>query len=312
MTRNIQGLFGIEHMVCELPPRRSVFEVAQEAGRDEMVINRLRDGGLSSIPVAASGTLSDLAIAALRRLRSQSDISHVGGFILAHSVPVIAPMNTAVLHDILNAAGMPRIPSVAITGQPCSILHMALRLGGNWLRSCGETDHLLIIGADRAYHPSERFFFGSAMGDSAIAMLISRRCCCNRVLAHYQNTEIIAVAGELSPQEHIARFRERNPLHIRNAIVQCVELAGMSLHELAYIVPHTPYTAIWEAVAKLTGVPIQRFLLDYIGDTGHLNSNDSFAHYERGVREGRIQDGATVLLVNPGFGGTRGCTLICR
>ena len=69
---------------------------------------------------------------------------------------------------------------------------------------------------------------------------------------------------------------------------------------------------IWDTVAELLRFPRERIMTDYLNETGHLNSNDSFVHYIRAVDEGKIQDGDLVLLINPAFGGTRGCTLILR
>jgi 3-oxoacyl-[acyl-carrier-protein] synthase-3 len=67
---------------------------------------------------------------------------------------------------------------------------------------------------------------------------------------------------------------------------------------------------IWDIVSELLRFPRSKIMTDYIEDTGHLNSNDSFVHYARAVTDSRLRPGDIALLVNPGFGGTRGCTAL--
>jgi len=69
---------------------------------------------------------------------------------------------------------------------------------------------------------------------------------------------------------------------------------------------------MWDPIAKILRFPREKILTEYMEQTGHLNSNDSYVHYIRAVNEGKIKEGDLALLVNPGFGGTRGSTLIMR
>ncbi|WP_371821593.1 3-oxoacyl-[acyl-carrier-protein] synthase III C-terminal domain-containing protein [Catellatospora sp. IY07-71] len=67
---------------------------------------------------------------------------------------------------------------------------------------------------------------------------------------------------------------------------------------------------MWDTVANLLRYPRERIVTDFIRHTGHLSSNDTFVHYHRARMDRRVDDGDLVLLVNPGFGGSQGCTLI--
>jgi 3-oxoacyl-[acyl-carrier-protein] synthase-3 len=187
---------------------------------------------------------------------------------------------------------------------------MALRLGTNEVNALEGDCAVIVLGADRAQHPAERFFFGSVMGDAAIALAMGRRSSRLRVLNISQHSEILATEGELSDQDAIQRFRERNPLLIRHIILRCIEEVGYTLDDVAAIVPHTPYTMIWDVMASLLDYPREAILTEDIGVTGHMNSNDSMVHLLRAIERGRLLTGDLVVLINPGFGGTRGCTLI--
>jgi 3-oxoacyl-[acyl-carrier-protein] synthase-3 len=141
-------------------------------------------------------------------------------------------------------------------------------------------------------------------------MFVSRRGASDRILNCISDTHVVAFDGERSDADAITAFRAANPARIRAAIVRCLSEAGLKIDDVKYVVPHTPYGSIWDLVADLLRIDRTRILTDYLSETGHLSSNDVFAHYDRAVRDGRITTGDLALLVSPGFGGTRGCTLI--
>ncbi len=307
---SLQPTMSLERIEVELPQLRTIESVVREAGQGPDQVPLLRNSGLRQVPVAPPGRLADLIEPAVRRALSDLEPDDLGGGLLAHSVPVTAPMGTPVLEPLLAQLGHRGVPVVAVSGQPCAVLHMAIRLAAGWLSSLPAGSRILVVGADRAYSSKERLFFGSVMGDAAVAIVANAGGERNRVQSSFQHAHLKACQGMLSAADSIAKFRAANPLLIRAAILECLDSAGRSLEDLDVLVPHTPYLAVWEVIARLLEIDRGRILTDYIGETGHLNSNDSFVHYSRAIVEGRIRPGDLALLVNPGFGGTCGCTLI--
>ena len=308
-----EGCYGFEGIVYEMPTQLVEVDIlVQQAGFGDEMVTRLHNGGLRRVPVNEGGPLPTLVRKAIAKLAATvPDLARrTQGVIFAHSSPLLAPADTPFLDMCLDGFGLEHIPRVGVGGQPCAILHMAVQLCGYWLKSAPNHSGILLIGADQAYAAEERIFFGSAMGDVAVAGFITSEATRNRVIASVSQCEVIAYEGEASPAPEILRFRALNPLYIRQAIQTCLDMGGVELGDLTFIVPHTPYTMIWDTVAEKLPFPRERILTDYLCDTGHLNSNDSFVHYVRAVREGRLRMGDLALLVNPAFGGTRGCTLI--
>lgn len=306
--------FGFEEIICEVPQSLvAVADLAHEAGLDELYIQRLHDNGLHRVPVSGTQPLSIFVQHAMKKLATAiPDLQQrAHGVIFCHSLPVIAPDGFPFLQNCCAELGLDHIPKVAVSGQPCSIIHMGIQLINAWLAQHNDGG-IILIGADKVYSAEERIFFGSTMGDAVVAAFATRHSSQNCVVSSVSQCEVMAFQGEKSPPENIARFRQENPHRIRKAFYQCLADAGMKLSDLACIIPHTPYNLIWDLVAELLRYPREQILTDYLSDTGHMNSNDVFVHYERSVREGRITRGDTVMLVSPGFGGTRGCTLIRR
>jgi len=309
------GNYGFEQMVYEMPARLVEVDVlVREAGYGDEMVARLHNGGLRRVHIGDGRALPHLVNKAVRRLAEAVPefARRTNGMVYAHSYPFLAPADVPFLAMCLDGLGLDLIPRIGVSGQPCAILHMAVQIAGYWLSQFPSGHGILLLGADQAYSAEERIFFGSAMGDVAVAMFMTRDAPRNRVLATLSQCEVIAYEGEASPEDDILRFRKLNPLYIRAAIEKCLQMGGIGLEDLTYIVPHTPYTMIWDTVSELLRFPRERILTDYLSETGHLNSNDSFVHYIRAVNEGLIRDGDLALLVNPAFGGTRGCTLIRR
>lgn len=106
------------------------------------------------------------------------------------------------------------------------------------------------------------------------------------------------------------RFRTANAALMKNAMTVCMDKAG--IHQVDYIVTHTSNRKFWDSVAALCRLPREKFLDGNICNTGHMNSHDSFYHYFIWCERGIIRPGDISLLVNPGFGGTQGCTILRR
>jgi 3-oxoacyl-[acyl-carrier-protein] synthase-3 len=305
--------FGIGQIACMIPPHtEAVADVARATGHDEAYVKRLHDNGLRRIPIADSESVGGMISEVISQLRQREpDLNKsISGVLLAHSLASTVSDGYPLLEESLAPFGIAQVPKIAVSGQPCSIIHFGIQLAGCWLASLSPDASILILGVDRADSLEERIFFGSAMGDAAVALLATRQFSCNEVLASISQTYVVACAGEESPPDDIVRFRAENPLRIRSAILQCLKEANISLDELAYIVPHTPYHLIWDTVSELLRFPRERILTDYLAETGHMNSNDVIVHFERAIREGRIKSGEIAMMVSPGFGGTRGCTAI--
>lgn len=293
--------------------RESVDSLVKASSMEPSVALILREGGLREVPIAGEHhSLSELVRDAVSELsgRVRDCGLRTVGVLFCHSLPVYAPSEVSFFDACLSDLNVGNVPRASLGGQPCAILHLGIQLAARWLERYPVGRGVIILAGDMVYAPADRIFFNSVMGDAAFAGFLTKGSPRHRVLSCVSEGEIIAGDGELSAASEIAQFRLQNPTRIRAAIERCLELARLGLTDLKYIIPHTPYMAIWDAVSKLLGFPREKILTDYLQETGHLNSTDSILHYVRAVSEGKIVPGDMALLVNPGFGGVRGCTLI--
>lgn len=272
---------------------RTVEQIA--SFRPQAVQANMREIGLSRIPTNNSRPLSDMIAEICRRFDDIPDC-----VLIAHSLPFIRKNDD----DILLFGD---VPTFFLSGLPCAIMHKAVEVAcglirGKFYRS------VMVIGADKAYSDQERVFFDTIMGDALVAALLKEDAPHHKILASHISTTIYAPDGENSPEEGIKKFRSENPNMMRRAIRQCMEKAGVS--HVDYFVTHTSNRKFWDVLSVLTKVPREHFLDGNMSNTGHTNSHDSFLHYFHFRENHTIADGDVVMLINPGFGGTQGCTLI--
>lgn len=304
--------YGFLYMDYELPEKFFVKDILQETSLHSSSMEILEDGGLCEIPINKNRTIDYLIRNAIIKMKKRVDglVEKTYGIMLAHSVPTISPSEISVVNLAINELGFQNTLKVVISGQPCSILHYALKLSMDWLTGESLNKGVILIGADQVYSSEERFFFNSAMGDGVFVGFVSRETEKNEILACVTDTKIIATRGELSNPHNIELFRQENPLNIRLCIEKALKEAKLEIDDIDCIIPHTPYKSLSDLISKLMKVPREKICDKYISQTGHLNSNDAFCHYISACNEGVIVKGNRVLLINPGFGGTRGCSIL--
>jgi 3-oxoacyl-[acyl-carrier-protein] synthase-3 len=148
------------------------------------------------------------------------------------------------------------------------------------------------------------------MGDAVVGMMLEKCEGLHEVVACQLDTLLIAPEGENSEPQLIQKYRETLPLLLRDAYKRCLSKCGHK--SVDYIAPHTPNRGMWDVFAKMANINRGSILDEDIVQTGHLNSNDSFYHYFTHCEKGIILPEQTAMLINPGFGGTRGCTILRR
>ena len=288
--------------------------LALDTGMSLGDVNIMRENGLRNIPISNKKDVSWLVDKALiKAIHTEIlDTDKIKAIFILHSLPGFC-LPKSIFSTI---AGLKKrflnVPIVPISGQPCSIFHYGIQLALRLLEHSEINSQIALVGIDIAPSHQSRFFFGSAMGDSLVTAVISSTASGDTILATHTDTHVIAVDGENSPQENIQKFRNANPFYIREAIEKCLSIADIQLSDITWIIPHTPYLKIKDIIGDTMKFSKENILTNYISETGHLNSNDSFIAYARLCKENTISQNDICLLVNPGFGGTRGVTIIKR
>ena len=283
--------YGFKNLIYRIPQQLVHIEkLVKEAKLPNEVLENMKNGGLEYIPIFQEDRVHILKDA-LKNL----DLSNVGGAVIAQSIPFKIDIDFD-------------IPVTTISGQPCVITHLGINLALQWYKEIKKD--ILLIGIDKSQSINERLYFNSAMGDVIIIGVVSNQNIKHKILSTHTHSYIFADNGEFSNSDDINKFRENNPLLIRENILTNLKKANLKLTDIKHIFPHTPYLQIWDLMSKVLNYPRERIWTNYINQTGHLNSNDSFFHYLKAIENNIIQKGDKVLLINNGFGGSRGSSIL--
>lgn len=308
MNKNEFGFIYLEY--ADLP-LIDIKNLANKISMKKADIEVLQDNGISSIPYCPDDPALRLKAELNKLAKVDTDIVRRTKLILLlHSVPGMILGNKSFLEKSIANTPFSKVPIIPISGQPCAIFHYGVQCAYTFLNQMSDDSAVIVVGIDVAAEANDRFYFGSSMGDSLVVGSMSLSDVRHRVLSSITDTHIIASNGENSSAELISRFRLSNPSFIRNAVEKCLTLGGLTLSDVDWIVPHTPYNKIINILSDVLRFPSNKIIGDYLYETGHLNSNDSFRHYARACKDGKISSNETALLINPGFGGTRGVTVL--
>lgn len=273
----------------------SITEYAYELANNHQVYGHKV---IKSAPIDNARILSDMIIACGKKWKKKPDMVYI-----AHSLPFIKGNKGRELNDYFN------VPVIYLSGLPCAITHMAVKAAAAQIEN-DRYDRILVFGADKAYSDRERNFFGTVMGDAVIGMMLEKGDGLHEVVVSSLDTVLFAPEGENSGKDAIQKYRETLPLLLRDAYKNCLSKSGLSAVD--FIAPHTSSREIWDIFAELVHMDRDKILDANIVQTGHFNSNDSFYHYFTHCEDKTIGPGKTAMLINPGFGGTRGCTILRR
>jgi len=320
----------LARIAVHLPTTRvTTHALAALMGVDGDALIRLT--GILERPVAPpEHATSDLAIAALRGLlddATPSRTSEIDRLILAtvtpdHPSPATAPL---VQHQL----GLGHAPAFDIAAA-CAGFVYALDLAARALMT---GDRAVLIAAAECRvrtlaraTPGVRVLFG----DGAVAALVTGETTNLRLLATGLGADgrghaavRVEAGGSRLPTstatlaEGLEALRMEDGAHVfMKATEAFITLAddflnalGLTLDDIALVVPHQPNVRILERVARLLRLPPERLVItcDRLGNMGGASVGVALAS---ALSEGRIHPGDKVLLLTAGAGYTAGAALL--
>jgi 3-oxoacyl-[acyl-carrier-protein] synthase-3 len=264
--------------------------------------------GFSQIRLDPDGDLTELLTSAVSGMPELRGRKHQVRYVLhARTMPVVAPYPLNPLHDATIRLGLGHATAFSVTQHACASGLLAVELAGNLLAGDGDPDALaLIIAGEKAFTASAQVIAGTGvMGEGAAAVLVRGHGSRDRVLAYAVDTHGQFSAGPWMSEKVSAEFREAYPGLLAEVIRTAVERAGLTVDDLALIMPHNVNRISWLRTLRQLGIhDTDRLLLDAFPDMGHCFGADSFIGYDIARRQGRLRPGDRYLMTAVGLGAT--------
>src|SRR5215203_684283 len=141
-----------------------------------------------------------------------------------------------------------------IDQQGCAAIFSAVRLARATLLAEPDVRTVLCVSADRLPHGSSREVVYNLVSDGACAMLVRRGTERNRIIASHQVTKgAFWDSGSLENEIIAAYFPTA-----RTVIEDTLRKAGITLDDIALVIPHNVSLRSWEILMGLIGCPREK------------------------------------------------------
>ncbi|MCO7273476.1 MULTISPECIES: 3-oxoacyl-[acyl-carrier-protein] synthase III C-terminal domain-containing protein [Cellulosimicrobium] len=293
--------------------RVPIRDLADELGLDHLELGVFeRFFGLREVCTAPDESLTDLLVAAARAVPGLAGNEHRVRYVLgARTIATVAPVGVNPLHDAADRLGLDHAVVWTLTQHACASALLAVGVAGRLLAADGDPGALaLVLTGEKAFSPGSRLIEGTTiMGEGTAAVLVgadptgvSARAgspvlsYATRTLGEYHQVPL--------PEDLAAPFGVAYTEVLAEVVVEAVERAGLTLDDLALVLPHNVNRVSWRRLCSRLGLPIARVRLDDVPVTGHCFGADSFIGYAAARAEGRLRPGDPFLMVAVGLGAT--------
>jgi 3-oxoacyl-[acyl-carrier-protein] synthase III len=289
--------------------RVPIEDLADRFGLTEMQTKVFRRyhklGAVSRDP---GGTLMDLLRGALDDLDGlKGNEERVRYVIHARTFPVVTPYPLNPLRDLCRERGLGHANTFAVGHHACASGLLAIDVAGRLLAADAERhpDALaLVMAGEKAFTaeaqmvPETSFF-----GEGASACLVSASGGSDRLLSYS-----VDLRGEFDgdSMEQALAFQHIYSEALSEAILAAVEGAGLTMAEIALVLPHNVNVVAWQRVCKRIGFPLASVVLDNVATDGHVFCADAFLNYRTASRRGLLRPGERYVVAAAGAG--RGAT----
>jgi 3-oxoacyl-[acyl-carrier-protein] synthase-3 len=301
---------SIEAISTFLPPDRvTVASRLRDLGQDETHIRLFEHFyGFAEIRLDVGGGATDQLVAAVAELRALRGREHQVRYVLyARSMPVAAPYPHNPLRDACRTLGLDAATAFSVSQHACASALLAIDLADKLLATSGDPDALaLVLAGDKTFTPAAQAVSSAAvMGEGAAAVLVRADGERDRMMSYATRTHGRYADGPWMSPELSTRFQQEYPGALAEVITGAVLRAGLSLGQVALILPHNVNRMSWMRVLRLLGIrDASRLYLANQALLGHCFCADSFLNYESARQAGRLRPGDHYVMTAVGLGAT--------
>ncbi len=280
--------------------------------------------------VAEGEATSDLAVTASRRAIAAAGLSvaDLDMIVVATSTPD-SPLPACAAH-VQNSLSADLIPAFDLNASAAGFLY-GLTLAEQFV-AVGTYNTVLVVGADtmsRVVNPNDRTgqsVFGDAAGAVVVGPaaedgrgILSSKLQADGTLADLMRIPAGGAAEPLSAEalandRHLLQMkagslRDITVKHLTSYSMQALKAARLTSAELDWVVPQQGHMGIVRTISERLGYPLDKFILN-MAEYGNTGAASIPLALDEGVRDGRIQDGQTVLMCALGAGITWGSMMV--
>lgn len=198
-----------------------------------------------------------------------------------------------------------RAAVAGVDQQGCASLMSAVRMGRAMLSAEPGLGTVLCVSADVFPAGQPRDLVYNVISDGACAVLLERGAP-NRILACAQVTKGSYWGAAAVEHEVIAAYFPT----AKNLIATTLARAGLTLDDIALVIPHNVSLRSWDILRGLLELPAEKVFTDNIARVGHTIASDNILNMRDAIDCGRVRSGDKLLLFTFGFGLNWSCMVV--
>lgn len=305
------GICGIADYSLYLPEERlsleRVAELIRKSGYpfSQEDLDRFRDDyRFVSVPIERKRSLEEMIVEVCAPLlsRLQQQGKRVDKLIFLRTSQLYWH-DRNLFRQLIHDYALEQTHVFSVSQHNCASLHLALRLCQNLFTCHPGLQGILLVSADKAFHPTLRRIPDSLLGDCASACYLERGHPRHQLL-HVQNL----VDPKADPDD-LDWFNTTYYFAIRQLLQQLLSEAGLALRDIRLLLGGNVNQRTWERMADILDVPQELFYTRTIPEVGHLYGSDLLYNLQRAVSDGLIRPSDYYVTISIGLGGMYGCAL---
>ena len=322
---------GIEEVATYLPAESASLEQLKERGLLDGSVTTLRSFGFDRVHLARDDESNvSMAISAARKLLDETETDPEGIGLILYATALSSSATMAAVGKSPNEGGavlqlddvadlfkypasalqseldLPNASVVGINQVGCASIFAALRMARAMLVSERGLDSVLCVSADKFPAGQPRDLVYNVVSDGASAALVRRGASRNRIVECAQVTKGALWDGGSLQNEIVAAYFPT----AKSLIERTLARAGLTIDDIALVIPHNVSARSWDILGKLIGCPSERIYMNNIRCAGHTIASDNLLNLQRATDEGRIEKGDKLLLFTFGYGLNWACMVL--
>ena len=315
-----------------LPSRVATLAELDAAGLLSGSVETLASFGFGSVHLAEEESNLDMAVAAVETLFAENDIDRdeIGLILYATALsssstmwnseqaskgsaqqPVLALNEVADLFrypasQLQSELDLPNAAVIGINQLGCASIFAALRIARAMILAEDDLRSVLCVSADKFPPSRQRDLIYNVVSDGACAALVRRGAERNRIVECTHVTKgALWDSGSLENEILAAYFPTAKSL-----IETTLAKAGLTIDDIAMVIPHNVSLRSWEILGRLIGCPPERVYTQNITRVGHTVASDTLLNLRLAEEGGFIGRGDLLLLFTFGYGLNWACMVV--
>lgn len=256
--------------------------------------------GFDEIRIASDTSLARQLVAATSGLVGLDRVRYV---IQARTMPLATLYPSNPVAEVCAALGLPRATGFTVTQHSCASGLLAVHIAGTLLADDPDALALVLTGEKVFAAEADIISNTGVMGEGTAATLVRHGGGRNEVLGFATRTYGQFHVGARASAQLSAELVDIYVDALVDVMLGAVRDAGLTLADIAVVLPHHVGLSTWQRVIKELVVAPPVFL-DNLPRIGHCHCADCFINYTDASRLGRIREGDHYLMTAVGLDAT--------